>query len=993
MKTKRAMWVILPVAMLLLLQESAISASPEIRSLNRLPAGLPAMEQSARDMPVIAQADVVVAGGGLAGVSAALRAAREGRSVILVEERNCLAHEATVAWDCGLGETEPATSGLLDTLKQRGVIKGGMLNPQKLKPVIHQEVAAQPRIRVLFFSLPAGVVMEGNRVCGLVIVNHAGRQIVSSRAVVDATEQSLIAVAAGAKFDGNKRSERTVRRLATISPKPESEIVRSVEAAGGLKNCSVTVGPQYVEIGWKMPATDDIAADWSRGQAATLSMCFALRDAMTKSGVVIKEFAVSPEITMNDERRVCCRAAEGGAACLPEGIERLVMAAPARARAGATALLTVGETAGKIAAESAQKEKSPGQASEAAASSAGDATRPQVKELLAGPETGVHYRRLRQDAQRLPVAMQCDVIVVGGGTSGAFAAIAAARQKARVVLVEVLPNLGGTSSNRVNTYYWGVPWKSALSEEVDEGISTRQNTGPGGLEKVSFSGEEKKRALQELALKTGVQIFYRSFGAGVVVEGNRVIGVVVENASGRQVILAKNVVDATGHADLAAAAGAAFEKGRPKDGFLHEAEHGPLRDSTDAEDLSKYYLRRPSYALSLNIRESRRIYGDYTLTFDDVIHGRRFPDVVARWRSNYDSHFPHSANQDDAAQDWIAIFGLFRKPILGDIPYRCLLPKGLENILVVGKAYSATHDALIGARMQRDLQHLGEAAGVAAVMAYRAEVPPRLLPMSSLQSELVRLGVLRIGDLAETPAAPPNIAALAARLGTKQSLDAMVELYLAGERAVPVLKPILDSADAAARTEAALVLGMLRQRDSIPALLDVLARRDSQRFKFTLPNASSRPSVPAFHAAVILLGRMQAKEAAGPIAGLLRDPKQCPPELASFAITALAKIGDRAAVDAIKPYLDISEPAELWKENTDFELHWGIRTNAARALAKLGDDSGVPMLIGLLAADQALLRNHAQQLLEEISGCSFGKDRKAWKKWRKQRAHDHKPVK
>ncbi|MFZ2642229.1 MAG: FAD-dependent oxidoreductase, partial [Verrucomicrobiia bacterium] len=303
MKTKRAMWVILPVAMLLLLQESAILASPEIRSLNRLPAGLPAMEQSARDLPVIAQADVVVAGGGLAGVSAALRAAQEGRSVILVEERNCLAHEATVAWDCALGETGPVTSGLLDTLKKGGVIKGGMLNPQKLKTVIHQTVAAQPRIRVLFFSLPAGVVMEGNRVCGLVIVNHAGRQIISGRAVVDATEQSRIAVAAGAKFDGNKRSERTVKRLATISPKPEPEIVRSVEAAGGLKNCSVTPGPQYVELVCKMPATDDIAADWSRGQAATLSMCFALRDAMTKSGVVIKEFAVSPEITMNDERR------------------------------------------------------------------------------------------------------------------------------------------------------------------------------------------------------------------------------------------------------------------------------------------------------------------------------------------------------------------------------------------------------------------------------------------------------------------------------------------------------------------------------------------------------------------------------------------------------------------------------------------------------------------------------------------------------------------
>ena len=87
--------------------------------------------------------------------------------------------------------------------------------------------------------------------------------------------------------------------------------------------------------------------------------------------------------------------------------------------------------------------------------------------------------------------------------------------------------------------------------------------------------------------------------------------------------------------------------------------------------------------------------------------------MVARWRSNYDSHFPHSANEEDRAQDWMAILGLFRKPLWGSIPYRAILPQGLDGILVVGKAHSATHDALIGGRMQRDLQHLGEAAGVA----------------------------------------------------------------------------------------------------------------------------------------------------------------------------------------------------------------------------------------------------------------------------------------
>jgi len=369
------------------------------------------------------------------------------------------------------------------------------------------------------------------------------------------------------------------------------------------------------------------------------------------------------------------------------------------------------------------------------------------------------------------------------------------------------------------------------------------------------------------------------------------------------------------------------------------------------------------------------------LTFDDVIHNRRFPDTVAFWYSNYDSHFPHSANQDDQAQDWIAILGLFRKPILGEIPYRCLLPKGVENILVVGKAYSASHDALIGARMQRDLQHLGEAAGVAAAVAVRNGVSPRSVSVEELRAELARLGVLP----RKTPlVSRSDPSALAARLGAQESLDAMVELYLAGERAVPVLKPLLDSADIAKQTEAALVLGMLNQRDAVPALLDVLARRDNRTFTFKLENASSRPSVPAYYAAVILLGRLQAREAVGPISALLREPERCPHDLASFAIVALGRIGDRSVVGVIKPYLKIHKPIEFRHENMGFEQDWGVRTNAARVLAKLGDKSGLPMLIELLQADQSQLRNYAQRLLEEISGRTFGKDRETWARWWKQ---------
>jgi len=525
-----------------------------------------------------------------------------------------------------------------------------------------------------------------------------------------------------------------------------------------------------------------------------------------------------------------------------------------------------------------------------------------------------------------------------------------------------------------------------LSDEIDRPIATRPAPGNTGLQKVRFSGEEKKISLADLAEKAQVRVWFRSFVAAAVKEGSRVTGVIVESASGRQALLARVVIDATGHGDVAAAAGAAFDVGRPRDGFLHEAEYGPLRDALDPEDISKFYLRNPSYALSLNIRESRRIRGDVTITFDDVLQGRRFPDVVARWRSNYDSHFPHSANEEDRAQDWMAILGLFRKPLWGDIPYRAILPTGLENLLVVGKAYSATHDALIGARMQRDLQHLGEAAGVAAAMACRANLTPRKLPIAALQDELVRLGVLlpeELTDAYRLPSTDPQVdlKATTARLGGPRALDAMVDLYLAGPVAADCLLPLLKADDAARRTEAALVLGMLGRREAVPVLLERLAAKDLRTFAFSLPNGSSEPSVPVYWSAVILLGRLQAQQAVGPLVDLLKDQETCVPALASFAIVALERIGDRSAAAAIRPYLKIYQQVHMREENRQFELQWGVRTNAARALAHLGDDSGLPVLVELLDADQSRLRHYAQRLLEQATGQSFGKDRAAWQRW------------
>ena len=1029
--------VLLTAAAFALPSLSAEPAGLTISHFSRPSPALAAIEQSERDLPVVDQADVVVAGGGVAGVAAALRAAEEDLSVILIESRNSLGQELTATYQCNGAAQPPADSAPLaqsiyTELVKAGVAAKNRLNPLKLRSYLHKKVVRSQQIQTYLFSLAGGTVGRGKQVCGVVFTGRSGRQIVLARAVVDATPDARIAAAAGAKFLRGMEGEKTARRfVAARRPKSLPLGRLPVPAETGLDRTRVTVHDGFLELCVKTQFGADVARDLSALQALTFEQSFALRDHQERAGIILDGFLPAPEVWVDQMPVVDCRSKwtdedlaamdfSRQSSVLPVGIEGLIIAGRTtdhRPQLGnLQALLGVGETAGSAAAKIAKGIAAVPTPPQPLAPVPEPRAKARVREILDGIESGEEYPLVRQAAVKLPVRGKYDVLVVGGGTSGAISAIAAARQGARVAVVEALPNLGGIGCNRVHGYYWGAPWKSFLRQELGNRIQLKKSGGSGPLEKVRFSGEHKKLSLQELALDTDVDVYYQSLGAGAIVEGNRVTGIVVENADGRHVLLADVVIDATGHGGIAVAAGATFAKGRDTDGFLHEIEHGPLRDPTHLVDISAAYLKTPSSTVSLNIRESRRILGDYVVTFDDVLHERLFPDTVCRWRSNYDTHFPNSASQSDRAQDWTTILGLWRRPIVGSIPFRSLLPRGLEGILVSAMAYSCDHDALVGGRMQADLEHLGEAAGVAAAMASRLGVPLRQVPIYSLQQELVELGVLRQEDLTgpmvsnapsrdllhrqdvwreererQFPSSGrPRLSLEQAisRLGTPDALDAMVQLYLAGDDAASRLRPLLESKNPQAREEAALLLGLSGDRSAVPALLEFLKERNPRRFRYALPEASSRPSVPLYWSAAILLGRFCERAAVPLMVDLLgstppdqyhsfhrkaygddmfRTTDECPPPLASFLIVALGRIGDPKAAAAVRPFLDVSAQVGILEENRDFEIAWAVRTNAALALARMGDDSGMAALAELHNADQAMLRSYARRLLDGLA--------------------------
>ncbi len=130
----------------------------------------------------------------------------------------------------------------------------------------------------------------------------------------------------------------------------------------------------------------------------------------------------------------------------------------------------------------------------------------------------------------------------------------------------------------------------------------------------------------------------------------------------------------------------------------------------------------------VGIRESRRIAGDYTLTEEDYLTEARFPDAVARNSYPIDIHSTKAKG------------GLVMKHLppghYHEIPYRCLLPVGIENLLVAGRCLSATFAAQAAVRIQQNCRALGEAAGLAAVLALETGAAPRHIDTDTLRARL-----------------------------------------------------------------------------------------------------------------------------------------------------------------------------------------------------------------------------------------------------------------
>ncbi|MET4575375.1 FAD-dependent oxidoreductase [Ottowia thiooxydans] len=143
----------------------------------------------------------------------------------------------------------------------------------------------------------------------------------------------------------------------------------------------------------------------------------------------------------------------------------------------------------------------------------------------------------------------------------------------------------------------------------------------------------------------------------------------------------------------------------------------------------KCYLA--SLAPTIGIRETWRIVGDYVLEKEDVMVGRQFPDNIAQGGGPLDIHHTSGGG-----------LTLYHPEAPFAIPYRCLLPLGVEGLLITGRCASATEDAMGALRSMPPCMAIGHAAGVAASLAAQAGLSPRQLDVADVQRELKKQGAV-----------------------------------------------------------------------------------------------------------------------------------------------------------------------------------------------------------------------------------------------------------
>ncbi len=176
-----------------------------------------------------------------------------------------------------------------------------------------------------------------------------------------------------------------------------------------------------------------------------------------------------------------------------------------------------------------------------------------------------------EGAREIPVIAETDVLVAGAGPAGIGAAIAAARCGVKVMIIEKSGSPGGVATAGMMSHWSGATEAPLMNEIMERTMQSpalplERNHGLSEYDlRWGIPHECQKKVLLDMLKETGTVLQLHSMAVGVIKEENKVKGIIMESKSGREAILAKAVIDATGDGDIAAYAGVEYQLGREED--------------------------------------------------------------------------------------------------------------------------------------------------------------------------------------------------------------------------------------------------------------------------------------------------------------------------------------------------------------------------------------------------------------------------------------------
>lgn len=421
-----------------------------------------------------------------------------------------------------------------------------------------------------------------------------------------------------------------------------------------------------------------------------------------------------------------------------------------------------------------------------------------------------------------------DILVIGSGSAGSTAAIAASGGKYKVTLVERYGFPGGTSTQMLDTFYGfftpsdspkkivgGIPDIIVNTLHASGDVFLRPNTYGAGTG-VNYNPEKLKQVWDRLLMESGIQLFYHTTLVGVESVGETSTCIFFNKGSGFFSINAKRIIDASGDADYCHWAGIPYEKAGEKEAAQsmtttfrmanvehdrYEAAGGkkmlkekmtdayvkgthPLPrkegsahemcqpkcistvavkvidlDPLDVEGITKAEIegRRQAFIFEdffrtevpgyenakiiglshqIGVRETRRVYGEYRLTKEDCLAAKNFKDQIFLCGAPIEDHRKSMDGGAETFWQYIPKGGTY------GVPYGSIVPKESLNTWVVGRCFSATHDAHASCRSMAQTMSMGQAAGVAAKLSLDKDQNPKNINVNELQDALIRLGAI-----------------------------------------------------------------------------------------------------------------------------------------------------------------------------------------------------------------------------------------------------------